>query len=153
MEKSFNIQIGDFQFDISASEAKSLDIKQISETRYHLIYNAKTYTIEVPPGKLSRKNMPLKFDANQYDIKIGDEYDQLIDDLGFSANHHTSIKDIKAPMPGLVLETMVTPEQQIGVDEPLLTLEAMKMENVIKSTGDAVVKAVHVKKGDSVEKD
>jgi biotin carboxyl carrier protein len=55
-------------------------------------------------------------------------------------------------MPGLVLDLLVVPGQQVSQGEKILILEAMKMENVIKSPGDGIVKAVFVQKGDSVEK-
>ena len=64
----------------------------------------------------------------------------------------TAIKNMNAPMPGLILEVKVTSGDQVHVHQPLVVIEAMKMENVIKSTADAVVKKVSVKPGMSVEK-
>lgn len=55
-------------------------------------------------------------------------------------------------MPGLVLKLIAEVGQEIKLGEPLLILEAMKMENVIKSPGDGTVKAIHVTKGLAVEK-
>ncbi|NOY88568.1 MAG: acetyl-CoA carboxylase biotin carboxyl carrier protein subunit, partial [FCB group bacterium] len=59
---------------------------------------------------------------------------------------------IKAPMPGLILDVKVTAGDTVEKGQPLLIIEAMKMENIIKASGKAVVKEVLVKNGASVDK-
>lgn len=58
----------------------------------------------------------------------------------------------KAPMPGMVLQVKVAPGEKVVKGQPLLVIEAMKMENIIKAKGPATIKTVHVKKGVSVER-
>jgi biotin carboxyl carrier protein len=55
-------------------------------------------------------------------------------------------------MPGLIIDLKVNQGDIVKAGDTLLILEAMKMENIIKSTGEGTVKNVKVKKGDSVEK-
>lgn len=55
-------------------------------------------------------------------------------------------------MPGMVLQVMVESGQQIKKGDAIVVLEAMKMENILKSPSDGVVKTVKVIKGDKVEK-
>ena len=55
-------------------------------------------------------------------------------------------------MPGLVLDIKVEVGQEVLEGEPLLVLEAMKMENVLKSPADVVVKSIDVKQQAAVEK-
>ena len=55
-------------------------------------------------------------------------------------------------MPGLVLDVLVTPGQKVEKGDALLILEAMKMENVIKASGEGVVKSIQVTKGAAVDK-
>ncbi|MBK8500165.1 MAG: acetyl-CoA carboxylase biotin carboxyl carrier protein subunit [Flavobacteriales bacterium] len=62
------------------------------------------------------------------------------------------VVDLKAPMPGLVLNILVKPGDTVRKNDPVLVLEAMKMENVIKAPADAVVKAIAAEKGKPVEK-
>lgn len=64
----------------------------------------------------------------------------------------TAIKAIKAPMPGLILEMKVSVGDKVRRQQPLAIIEAMKMENIIKSPVDAVIKKVAVLSGQSVEK-
>ncbi len=69
-----------------------------------------------------------------------------------NSNSKAASKKIKAPMPGLILEVKVSPGDKIESGQTILVIEAMKMENAIKSSAAAVVKNVAVSKGQSVEK-
>ncbi len=61
-------------------------------------------------------------------------------------------RQLKAAMPGLVIEVKVKPGEKVTKGQPLLVLEAMKMENIIKAQWETTVKAVYVSGGQSVEK-
>jgi biotin carboxyl carrier protein len=52
----------------------------------------------------------------------------------------------------LIIDLKVKVGDSVTTGDVLLILEAMKMENILKATGDGVVKEVKAKKGDSVEK-
>ena len=56
-------------------------------------------------------------------------------------------------MPGLVLEIMVSPGDQVTAGTPLIKIEAMKMENEIPSPLDGTVKTIAVQVGDNVSTD
>ena len=60
--------------------------------------------------------------------------------------------ELKAPMPGKVLDIMVTAGGSVVKGDGVLVLEAMKMENVIKSPADGVIKRIAVVKNQAVEK-
>jgi biotin carboxyl carrier protein len=53
-------------------------------------------------------------------------------------------------MPGQVLKVLVTPGQQVSAGDPLIILEAMKMEQTLKAAMDGFVEAVLVRPGDIV---
>lgn len=61
--------------------------------------------------------------------------------------------DVRAPMPGNIIEILVDEGYSVRQDDELLILEAMKMENPIYAPSDGVIKTIHVKKKDSVESD
>lgn len=65
---------------------------------------------------------------------------------------HTSERLVKSPMPGLVVQIRVSKGERVRKGQPLIAIEAMKMENVIKSKSDGVVSAIHASVGGSVEK-
>jgi biotin carboxyl carrier protein len=59
--------------------------------------------------------------------------------------------ETRSPMPGKVLHVTATPGVNVNAGDPLLILEAMKMENVLSAEIAGTVKEVHVKAGDMVE--
>lgn len=61
--------------------------------------------------------------------------------------------EVKAPMPGLIVEFEVAEGQEVKQGDGLVVIEAMKMENEIRATGDAVVKKILKKEKQSIEKD
>jgi biotin carboxyl carrier protein len=89
---------------------------------------------------------------NIYSITAKDQFDILLDKLGLSSLNATKVSEIKAPMPGMVLKVFVSEGMEIKKGDNLFILEAMKMENIIKSPADVTVKTVKIKPGDKVEK-
>jgi biotin carboxyl carrier protein len=62
------------------------------------------------------------------------------------------MKELKAIIPGTVLEILVKPGDKVIVEQPVLILEAMKMNNRIQAGCDGVVKNILVKPGDRIPK-
>ncbi|GAB4369964.1 MAG: biotin/lipoyl-binding protein [Calditrichia bacterium] len=67
----------------------------------------------------------------------------------FSAEVKTGNK-ILSPLPGLILEILVTEGEKIQMGQTIMKMEAMKMENEIKSHAAGKIKQIYVKPGDSV---
>lgn len=67
-------------------------------------------------------------------------------------SHATAESALHAPMPGLIVKVHAAPGDQITKGQPLLVIEAMKMENIIKAKHDGIVKTINVTAGKSVEK-
>lgn len=67
--------------------------------------------------------------------------------LGLSAQS----KEIKSPMPGKTVKVLCAPGQAVKAGQGLVIIEAMKMENELRATGDGVVKEVRVAEGQNVE--
>ena len=61
--------------------------------------------------------------------------------------------EVKAPMPGKILEVLVNVGDQVKEDDEVIMLEAMKMENPIYAPAGGTVKEIKVKANDSVETD
>jgi propionyl-CoA carboxylase alpha chain len=62
-------------------------------------------------------------------------------------------KEVRCPMPGLVISIAVVEGQEVKAGETLAVIEAMKMENVLRAERDGIVKKTHVKPGDSIAVD
>ncbi len=131
---------------------EGVDMASISEGRFHILKNNKTYNAELVRIDTEKKVVVVQVNGTNYTVTLKDEMDLLLDKMGISATLKTKINELKAPMPGLVLEVKVAAGDVIPKGGALLILEAMKMENVLKSTADVRIKSVEVKKGDIVEK-
>jgi biotin carboxyl carrier protein len=64
-------------------------------------------------------------------------------------NHHS---EIKSPMPGLILKLKKKTGDEVEAGEPVLILEAMKMENELRSPSKGKIREILVKEGIAVEK-
>jgi biotin carboxyl carrier protein len=148
----FEVLVNDKKVDVLANQANILDIVSNADGTFHILRNQKKYLVEVLSFDKYNKTMQLKINGNIYIVNIQDKYDQLVSKLGLNKTASIKINEIKAQMPGLVLEIDVKEGDTIQKGDKVLILEAMKMENVIKALGEGVVKKIHVKKGQSIEK-
>ena len=98
------------------------------------------------------KIVALKIDGDRFEVKLTDEYDNLLHSLGMDASATKKVNELKAPMPGVVVDVIVSVGDEVAKDDPLVVLEAMKMENMLKSPTDGIVSSVNIEKGDTVEK-
>lgn len=128
------------------------DILNVGNQEYHLLLNNKSYNILVVKIDPAEKKIVVKINGKKYMLDVKDKYDELLHNLGLDNIASKKINDIKAPMPGMVLNILVGEGQQVKKGDSLLVLEAMKMENVLKSPTDGVIKKVIASKGTAVEK-
>lgn len=133
-------------------EKISLDSIKLSNNSSHLLYKNKSYNAEVISVDSSNKTCAIKVNGAIYQIKVEDQFDQLLKQMGMDNLAGTKISEVKAPMPGLVLNVMVEENVEVKKGDSLLVLEAMKMENILKSSAEGIVKKVLINKGDKVEK-
>ena len=140
------------QFDISEEDAAQLDVVSTSKQTFHILQNNESIRAKVLHSDFNKKTYSIVVNRNTYDVTIQDSLDQQIASLGFQLGASKQVNDIKAPMPGLILEISISKGQDVKEGEVLLILEAMKMENVINSPRDGVIKSVNVQQGDTVDK-
>jgi biotin carboxyl carrier protein len=133
-------------------EEISGNLVRISDHEFHLIMDSRSVSIQVISVNRSEKKMVLQVNSTKCEITLRDQYDELLHKLGMDELTSKKISDIKAPMPGMILEVMAGEGQQVKKGDVLIVLEAMKMENIIRAPGDGVVKKVVAKKGNAVEK-
>lgn len=128
------------------------DLVEKENRIFHIIKDHQSYMVEVIKADTAEKNFTIRVNGNKYQLDVKDKFDELLKSLGFDNLNANKINEIKAPMPGLVLDLRVNEGDAIKKGDPVLVLEAMKMENIIKSPVDGIVKKINVKKGVAVEK-
>ncbi|MFZ7115439.1 MAG: acetyl-CoA carboxylase biotin carboxyl carrier protein subunit [Bacteroidota bacterium] len=150
-DKSFNVDSESGSFSIE-NKAFNADVLEFKAGKFHILNENISYTAEIISFDKDEKSFEIKVNNTIYEVKVQDRFDQLLSEMGIDAKAGKKINDIKAPMPGMVLQVMVENGQQIKKGDAIVVLEAMKMENILKAPSDGVVKTVKVIKGDKVEK-
>ncbi len=130
------------------------DFKILHETSDFItfLYDGVVYEAKLKSIDHLNKLYQFNIDGIDIHIKIKSELDQLIDSMGYTSASKQSSKEIKSPMPGLVVQTFVQVGQEVHAGDNLLSMEAMKMENIIKAHGTGIIKQILVTKGQSVNK-
>jgi biotin carboxyl carrier protein len=130
----------------------SWDVIEVKNGSFHVIKNNRSYSVEVIKADVNEKSFLVLVNGNKYQLNVKDKFDELLKSLGLDNMKSNKVNEIKAPMPGLVLDIRVSEGSEVKKGDPILVLEAMKMENILKSPTDGVVKKINVKKGVAVEK-
>jgi len=133
-------------------EILNWDLKWISPTKVHFLHENKSIEAELISFERETKTLQIRFGNRISSLIIKDRHDLLLEKLGMNLSNSKVLKEIKAPMPGLILDLKIKEGDEVKKGDVVLILEAMKMENIIKSPGDGVVKSIKVKLKDSVEK-
>jgi len=98
------------------------------------------------------KSYVLNVNEKEISLFLKDELDLSIEKMGFSKKAASTGGKVFSPMPGQVIRVAKSSGDQVEEGETLLILEAMKMENVIKAVASGLIRAVHVREGDTVAK-
>lgn len=152
LNDNFLVTAKGHSFQLSGAVVQQLDITSLQKNAYHLLVNHQSVTAAIEAVSLQNKSIDVILDGELFTVTIKDELDQMLDKMGFGSSASKQIKEIKAPMPGLVLEINVQAGDAVTQGSKLLILEAMKMENSILIPVDATIKKVNVTKGQAVEK-
>ena len=111
--------------------------------------------------KFSCRILKIDRNRNEFVIKVNDQMITLcltadiqktIDKIGLNSQNQQQVNELKSPMPGLILEISVKEGDNVKKDQPLVILEAMKMENVLTSPIDGKIESIKVKAQQTVEK-
>ena len=129
----------------------SCELSKVNDCAYLLKLDNNVY--EITSSQLNKEKNSVFIDGYYFETSARTKLQEAASDYlknKININHHT---EIKAPMPGLILKLYKKTGDRIKIGEPVLILEAMKMENEIRSPGTGIVKEIFVKPGNSVEKD
>jgi len=149
---SYKIKANEFDFTITSDYLDKVDLIQKSPAEFNLLFENRSTNAKIIEHKDNEKKIIIEVEGEIFEVEIKDELDQRLDSMGFGLTSQKIIKEIKAPMPGLVLEVNVTEGQLVKAGDKILILEAMKMENSILIPADATIKRIAIIKGQAVEK-
>lgn len=130
----------------------NLDLLKKDTHTFHLIQDDKSYNIELIDVDDEEKKVDLKINGALYSGKVLSDLDLLLKEMGMDNLSSKKQKELKAPMPGLVLTINVKPGDEVNEGDKLVVLEAMKMENNLKAEANGTVKEINCTTGQAVEK-
>jgi biotin carboxyl carrier protein len=119
-----------FSYIVWKNKKYMLDVIEKNQNRYTVMINGVWHSFSV--------ETPISLKRRRYLEQQGDT---------------SSVVSIEAPMPGKIIDIMVEEGSEVKEGEPIIILEAMKMQNEIVSHVTGIVQSVSVKKNDSVMKD
>ena len=127
-------------------EVQKSDYKQ-AEEYISFLFESKSYLIDV----IGKDTEYTVFTRNSFrTIKIFND-EMLLHESLKKGGAGAGGNELKAGMPGKIIEIIAKPGAVIKANKPLLIMEAMKMENEMRATRDVKIKEICVKQGDSVE--
>ncbi len=119
---------------------------------FSLEYNGKTFFGEVMEEATESNRLKLKINHRVFEVQKKGSLDDLIKAMGLDTPKIKKLKELQAPMPGRIVNVAVAIGDELNVGDEILSLEAMKMENVLKAEGIGVVKSINIGTDDVVDK-
>jgi biotin carboxyl carrier protein len=144
-------EIGPGTYDVTVDDGETVRIDAVKNPRtvYSILLGHRQYEGSV--DEREDGTLDVHVGTSAFDFTVVDERRKLL--AGASSGVPTGVQKIRAQMPGKIVKVLVRAGDPVVVDQGLLIVEAMKMENEIKSPIDGVVAEVCVAEGDAVETD
>ncbi len=153
MDNTYKVSVNnETKLSVNASLLEDMDITSLGKHQFHLLRNHQSIHASIVDANFYEKKYVVKVNSTIYEVKIANPLDVLIEEMGLSLAKNQQVNELKAPMPGLLLEINVAVGDEVEEGQPLLILEAMKMENSLTSPRSGVIKTIAVTKGNTVAK-
>jgi biotin carboxyl carrier protein len=114
---------------------------------YSLLLDNQSHEVVIEPDPRQRSVYHVLVEGTRYTVKVQDERSRRLSLADRSLKAPQGEVLLKAPIPGLIIRVLVEPGQDVSEGEPLLTLEAMKMENDLRAPRAGTVHEVKVRPG------
>lgn len=150
-DSSYSVVHQDGEFTLDGVPANA-DIHRVNDHTFQVLFEGGSYTVHLLAFDQDNGTVSLSINDKHAEVKLSTELERLLKKLGMENLANTKVSSVKAPMPGLIHSILVAEGDEISKGDPLLILEAMKMENIIKSPTDGSIKKIHAVIGASVEK-
>ena len=132
--------------------SEKIEIKHIKDSEYLIQSGPKHLQVFLIESTSSLKRSSWWINGEKYIVNSQTDLDQLLKKLGLNSQNEKKVNELYAPMPGLILSVKFSNGDKVKKGDTILILEAMKMENLIKSQITGVIKNIYVKEGESIEK-
>jgi pyruvate carboxylase subunit B len=155
--QTFRALVGDRSYDFTFEdgqlfvdgEPKDYTFEVLRKGYVSLIVDGTSVPVAVEPT--SDDTLQVTIGGRRTEVTVKDERALLLEEFGLD-EALAGGGEVRAPMPGLVLDLFVEEGEAVEAEQELLVLEAMKMENELRAPARGTVTAIHVASGDAVDK-
>ncbi|NUN08771.1 MAG: acetyl-CoA carboxylase biotin carboxyl carrier protein subunit [Ignavibacteriaceae bacterium] len=119
---------------------------------YFLILRAGNRNYRYTFNTRDEKQIGFLKDGSYFRLSVQNKLEKTIEEISSHRQGTETVFNIKSPMPGLVLKVKKQVGDVIQINESVMILEAMKMENDIKSPASGIIKEILIKEKQSVDK-
>lgn len=135
----------------SVKQAHNQHIEKTGQNEYRVELNGESFSGEIMQKKQNRYSVQVN--GNTYHFLIDREESFKRQKARTGKNVDDKTYSLKAPMPGKICEIFISKGSEVKQGEPILILEAMKMQNQILASENVRVVTIHVKRNDNVLSD
>ena len=137
---------------LSDEEKIKVEVKELSKNQVEFILNGHHYVVERNNSDFILNNYLYTAHTNaEYALVNGKTLALKVDRVTRSYASGSGKGDMKSPMPGKILKLCVADGSSVKVGDPLVIMEAMKMEHTIKATKNGVLTKMLVSEGQLVQ--
>lgn len=126
--------------------------EEVTDRYRRITLNGNVYHILLEGFDKTAKTVTLRVNGERKVYSVQDRSDELLKKFGIQSFPVPKVNELKSPMPGLVLQILVKEGDVLAKGDPIVVLEAMKMENVLKAPAEVTVKSIVCEPGKAVEK-
>jgi biotin carboxyl carrier protein len=137
---------------VAPGSEESWDWKQLAPGVFDVRMGNRNVRIERMDGPDHKGNITVRVNGVVQTLQVLNQQQLLLESMGMTPGAETQQKHVESPMPGKILQVMVSPGAEVVEGDSLLVLEAMKMENVIRAPRAGIIEEVQARVGVAVEK-
>jgi len=144
----YEVEITDAQVMLNGEPVDVDIVRSGSPELYSVLFGGHSHELLVTSDRF---NYTVSIRSEQFQVQVQDERSRRLNQARKMPTLPDGELAVSAPIPGLVVKVLVTAGDTIEEGQPLVILEAMKMENEIRSMRTGVVKSIEVAPGQRVE--
>lgn len=150
-DQSFEVNIDD-DSSFATVNGKEMPYELIVQANGRVLFRTGTKLHIIDNIEVEKQAVSFSIDGKFVKTVVKDDQELLLERLGFSTEELASAGLLEAPMPGKILELLVSEGDEVEEGQPVVILEAMKMENELKAPTAGMVASIVVSEKDNVEK-
>jgi len=133
-------------------DGKEFKFDFFNENEFHYFLQLNNKTFDITKVAKDKNKIAILIEGNYFECKVQTKLEKNAETILAHSEKSHHKEDVVSPMPGMVLKIQKKENEEIAIGEPVLILEAMKMENEVTSPYSGLLKEIYVRENTAVEK-